>query len=32
MWSWLRNKGKSYQTRMNQLRREAMLSDLKNGA
>ena len=29
---WLRNKGKSYQTRMNQLLREAMLSDLKNGA
>ncbi len=29
---WLRNKGKGYQTRMNQLLREAMLTDLKNGA
>ena len=29
---WLRNKGKGYQTRMNQLLREAMLTDLKNDA
>ena len=29
---WLRNIGKGYQTRMNRLLREAMLSDLKNGA